>query len=91
MSKDFLLEQIKALVPNEYSIELYFLKIDKRNQNPYFVFKHTFKNSNYLPDYINALRDTIIKYQIQPIEYVQRNMMVRIVKHPVINFQSIVN
>ena len=43
MSKDFLLEQIKALVPNEYSIELYFLKIDKRNQNPYFVFKHTFK------------------------------------------------
>ncbi|MEI3142577.1 MAG: Kiwa anti-phage protein KwaB-like domain-containing protein [Oscillospiraceae bacterium] len=72
MSKDFLLEQIKALVPNEYSIELYFLKIDKRNQNPYFVFKHTFKNSNYLPDYINALRDTIIKYQIQPIEYVQK-------------------
>lgn len=48
MSKDFLLEQIKALVPNEYSIELYFLKIDKRNQNPYFVFKHTFKNSNYI-------------------------------------------
>ena len=42
MSKDFVLEQIKALVPNEYSIELYFLKIDKRNQNPYFVFKHTF-------------------------------------------------
>lgn len=27
MSKDFLLEQIKALVPNEYSIELYFLKL----------------------------------------------------------------
>lgn len=71
MSKDFFLERMSALTSSEYSTELYFLKIDNRNQNPYFVFKHTFKNSNYLPDYINSLRETIIKYQIQPIEYVQ--------------------
>ena len=45
--------------------------MDNRNQNPYFVFKHTFKNPNYLPDYLSSLRDTIIKYQIQPIESVQ--------------------
>lgn len=62
---------MSALNSSEYSTELYFLKIDNRNQNPYFVFKHTFKNSNYLPDYINSLRETIIKYQIQPVEYVQ--------------------
>ena len=71
MSKDFFLERMSVLTSSEYSTELYFLKIDNRNQNPYFVFKHTFKNSNYLPDYINSLRETIIKYQIQPIEYVQ--------------------
>lgn len=71
MSKDYFLERMSALTSSEYNTELYFLKIDNRNQNPYFVFKHTFKNSNYLPDYINSLRETIIKYQIQPIEYVQ--------------------
>ena len=71
MSKDYILERMSELTSNEYSTELYFFKIDNRNQNPYFVFKHTFKNPNYLPDYISSLRDTIIKYQIQPIEYVQ--------------------
>ena len=71
MSKDYILERMRALTSNEYSTELYFIKIDNRNQNPYFVFKHTFKNPNYLPDYINSLRDTIIKYQIEPVEYVQ--------------------
>lgn len=50
---------------------IYFLKIDNRNQNPYFVFKHTFRNPNYLSEYISSLRDIIIKYQIQPVEYVQ--------------------
>lgn len=72
MSKDYFLERMSALTSSEYSTELYFLKIDNRNQNPYFVFKHTFKNFNYLPDYISSLRETIIKYQIQPIEYVQK-------------------
>ena len=71
MSKDYILERISALTSNEYSTELYFFKMDNRNQNPYFVFKHTFKNPNYLPDYLSSLRDTIIKYQIQPIESVQ--------------------
>lgn len=71
MSKDYILERMSALTSNEYSTELYFLKIDNRNQNPYFAFKHTFKNPNYLPDYTSSLRDTVIKYQIQPIEYVQ--------------------
>ena len=71
MSKDYILERISALTSNEYSTELYFFKMDNRNQNPYFVFKHTFKNPNYLSDYLCSLRDTIIKYQIQPIESVQ--------------------
>lgn len=71
MSKDYILERISALTSNEYSTELYFFKMDNRNQNPYFVFKHTFKNPNYLSDYLSSLQDTIIKYQIQPIESVQ--------------------
>ena len=71
MSKDYILERISALTSNEYSTELYFFKMDNRNQNPYFVFKHTFKNPNYIPDYLSSLRDTIIKYQIQSIESVQ--------------------
>ena len=71
MSKDYILERISALTSNECSTELYFFKMDNRNQNPYFVFKHTFKNPNYLSDYLSSLRDTIIKYQIQPIESVQ--------------------
>lgn len=70
MSKKYLLERMSALIPTDYSIELYFLKINNRNPNPYFIFKHTFKDANYLHDYICALRDTIIKYQIQPIESV---------------------
>ena len=54
MSKDYILERMSALTSNEYSAELYFFKIDNRNQNPYFVFKHTFKNPNYLPDYVSV-------------------------------------
>lgn len=71
MSKDYFLKRMSALTSIEYSIELYFFKIDNRNQNPYFVFKHTFRNPNYLPDYVSSLRETIIKYQIEPVEYVQ--------------------
>lgn len=71
MSKEYLLNTMRNIQIQNYSWSLYFLKIDGRNRNPYYVYKHTFSNPNYLPEYINALRDTIIQYQIEAIETVQ--------------------
>lgn len=72
MSKEFLLKTIKDIRPENYSWTLYFLKIDFRSKpNPYFLYKHTFRNVNYLPDYITVLTNTMIQYQIEPLGSVQ--------------------
>ena len=71
MSKSFLRRTFEGIQANTYSWNLYFFKIDRRNENPYYVYKHTFKNTDYLPNYLMALRDTVIKYQIDSLESVQ--------------------
>lgn len=72
MSKEFLLETIRGIRPENYSWTLYFLKIDFRSKpNPYFLYKHTFCNIAYLPSYITALTNTMIKYQVEPLGSVQ--------------------
>lgn len=71
MSKSFLRRTFEGIQANTYRWNLYFFKIDRRNENPYYVYKHTFKNTDYLPNYLMALRDTVIKYQIDSLESVQ--------------------
>lgn len=71
MSKEELLKAMEYVDTTNYRWNLYFLKIDRRNPNPYYVYKHTFKSTTYLPDYVMALRDTVIQYQINPLESVQ--------------------
>lgn len=43
MSKEKLLKVMKHIEKNNYRWNLYFFKIDRRNTNSYYVFKHTFK------------------------------------------------
>ena len=71
MSKELLKRTFEDIQMDTYSWNLYFFKIDRRNENPYYVYKHTFRNTDYLPNYLIALRDTVIKYQINPLESVQ--------------------
>lgn len=72
MSKRYIHDTFQNIANGDYSWTLYFLKIDRRyKENPYFVYKHTFKNTTYLPDYIQALCEMIIKHQIEPLETVQ--------------------
>lgn len=71
MSKAFLRRTFECIQADPYSWNLYFFKIDRRNENPYYVYKHTFKNADYLPNYLITLRDTVVKYQIDPLESVQ--------------------
>lgn len=72
MSKELLLNTIRGIRPDNYNWTLYFLKTDFRvKPNPYYLYKHTFRNVAYLPDYITALKNTIIRYQIDPLGSVQ--------------------
>ncbi|AFL99809.1 hypothetical protein Desde_1386 [Desulfitobacterium dehalogenans ATCC 51507] len=72
MSKEFLLNTFRNVNGGSYSWNLYFLKINHRFRgNPYYVYKHTFRNATYLSDYISALLDLVIQYQIEPLESVQ--------------------
>lgn len=72
MSKEYIQNTFQNIANGEYSWTLYFLKIDRRHkENPYFVYKHTFKRTEYLPDYSKHLCEAIIKHQIEPLETVQ--------------------
>lgn len=72
MSKEFLLKTICDGQAEKYSWTLYFLKMDFRSKpNPYFLYKHTFKKSNYLSEYLKSLFSAMHKYQIEPINSVQ--------------------
>lgn len=71
MSKVFLQTSFKRIESKSYGWNLYFFKIDRRNENPYYVYKHTFKDPDYLPNYIIELRDMILKYQIETLTSVQ--------------------
>lgn len=72
MSKEFLLETFRNISNDTYAWNLYFLKINRRySGNPYYVYKHTFRSTTYLTDYISALKDSTIRYQIERLESVQ--------------------
>ena len=72
MSKALLHETIDGIKKDNYCWTLYFFKIDFRSKpNPYFLYKHTFGKVTYLPEYIAALSNTVIRYQVEPLESVQ--------------------
>lgn len=71
MSKEFLNKTIKNVQNGKYSWNLYFFRMDKRNNNPFAVYKVKFKNSSYLTDYAKNLLDTTQHFQIDTISAVQ--------------------
>lgn len=71
MSKEILLDAIKNAQNNSYSWNLYFFRMDKRSNNPYFVYKVKFKNTKYLPDYASNLLNATQHFQIETLCDVQ--------------------
>lgn len=71
MSKAVLKTICECGKDSQYSWSLFFFKIDKRNKQPYKVFKVRFKNANYLTTYATTLIQTVGKFQIEPISDVQ--------------------
>ena len=67
MDRDLLIETLKNIRKNVYSWSLYFFKIDRRNNNPFTIYKIRFKNDQYLPEYAKTLIDMIVKYQMEKI------------------------
>lgn len=71
MSKAVLKTICECGKDSQYSWSLFFFKTDKRNKQPYKVFKVRFKNANYLNTYAANLIETVGKFQIGPISDVQ--------------------
>ena len=71
MSKAVLKTICECGEDSQYSWSLFFFKTDKRNKQPYKVFKVRFKNANYLNTYAANLIETVGKFQIGPISDVQ--------------------
>ena len=71
MSKAVLKTICECGKDSQYSWSLFFFKTDKRNKQPYKVFKVRFKNANYLNTYAANLIETVGKFQIEPISDVQ--------------------
>lgn len=65
MSKEILLNATDAIKNGNYRWNLYFVKIDRRSLNPYYVYKHTFRNPSYLSDYMVELSNSMEKFQIE--------------------------
>jgi hypothetical protein len=71
MDKNALKETLKNVEGNSYSWALYFLKIDRRNNNPYTAYKIRFKNDSYLPMYARTLTEMIVKHQLNKIDEIK--------------------
>lgn len=71
MSKDYLVEAFQGIGTHEYTWAMYFFKIDRRNSNPYAVYKIRFKNDDYLPGYVKSLADMVCRFQLSKIESVK--------------------
>ncbi len=71
MSKTVLKTICECGKNGQYSWSLFFFKTDKRNKQPYKMFKVRFKNANYLTTYAANLIETVDKFQIEPISDVQ--------------------
>lgn len=71
MSKQNILDTLVAIKDDNYSWNMYFFKVDKRNKNPYAVHKVRFQNRDYLATYAAKLAYMIENYQMSKIEKVQ--------------------
>lgn len=71
MSKQLLEETFDKLSSQPYSWKLYFVKIDRRSDNPFTTYKVRFKNNNYLIKYAESLLNMVKKNQIKEIEAVK--------------------
>lgn len=71
MSKQLLEETFDKLSSQPYSWKLYFVKIDRRSDNPFTAYKVRFKNNNYLLKYAESLLNMVKKYQIDGIDSVK--------------------
>lgn len=71
MSKEKILKSLKDIEENKYIWNLYFFDMDRRNNNPYKVYKHTLRNDKYLYDYVIYLSKMISEFQLKEIEEVE--------------------
>ena len=71
MSKAVLKTICECGKDGQYFWSLFFFRTDKRNKQPYKVFKVRFKNANYLTTYATNLIQTVDKFQVEPISDVQ--------------------
>lgn len=71
MSKTVLKTICNCGKDGQYSWSLFFFKIDRRNKQPYKMFKVRFKNVNYLTTYAANLIETVGRFQIESISNVQ--------------------
>lgn len=67
MDKELLVETLEIIGASPYSWALYFLKINRKNNNPYTVYKVRFKNDSYILEYAKSLVNMIVKYQLGKI------------------------
>ena len=71
MDKTILEETLECVRMSLYTWTLYFFKVDRRNRNPYTVYKVRFKNNKYLINYTNILVEMIKKYQLDKINEIK--------------------
>ena len=67
MDKELLKETLELIGASPYSWALYFLKINRNNNNPYTAYKVRFKNDSYILEYAKSLVNMIVKYQLGKI------------------------
>lgn len=71
MDKELLVKILEQTGTSSYSWALYFFKIDRRNNNPYTMYKVRFKNDNYLSHYVKSLIGMVAKYQLGKINEIK--------------------
>lgn len=71
MDKKSLVKTLELIGANSYSWALYFFKIDRRNNNPYTMYKVRFKNNHYLPQYAKSLVGMVVKYQLEKVNEIK--------------------
>ena len=71
MDKKLLVKALELIGVNSYSWALYFFKIDRRNNNPYTMYKVRFKNNHYLPQYAKSLAGMVVKYQLEKVNKIK--------------------
>lgn len=71
MSEKILYEIIDEIQHNKYSWDLYFVRINKKEDNPYCAYKYTFKKADYITNYIQVLCKSVKEHQLSKIESIQ--------------------